>query len=319
VATPQAASREEFDALVEPHRRELQAHCYRMLGSLQDAEDALQDTLLRAWRGLESFEGHSSLRTWLYRIATNASLDVAARRKKAPILPADHGPSAVRWDDPPPGESVLWLEPLPGDDYEHRESVELAFAAALQHLPPNQRAALILRDVLGFSAQEVAAWMATSEASVKSALQRARATMDERGPDRTQQATLHALGNQRTRSIVQAYSDAIESGDVETVLALLTEDATWAMPPYATWFAGRDAIAAFLADAPLTHAWRHLPTAANGQPAVGCFIWDDVQQAFMAEVIDVLSLDERGRIKAITAFVDPALFPRFGLPARIDA
>ena len=317
-----AAAREgdeaAFGRLVEPHRRELFAHCYRMLGSLHDTEDALQDALLRAWRSLDGFDGRSSLRAWLYRIATNTSLDVIARRKKAPVLPADHGPPAERWEDPPEVESVLWLQPLPDDDYEQRESVELAFVAALQHLPPNQRAALILRDVLGFTAPEVAEAMATSEASVKSALQRARSAMEERVPDRSQQSTLGALGDARIRRIVQSYTDALESGDVTAVVDLLAEEATWSMPPYAVWFAGLESIAAFLVAAPLTKRWRHLPASANGQPAVGCFIWDPQRETFAAEVIDVLTLRDDGAIAAVTSFIDPQLFPRFGLPGRVD-
>ena len=321
-----------FGRLVEPHRRELHAHCYRMLGSLHDAEDALQDALLRAWRGLPGFAGRSSVRSWLYRIATNASLDVAGRRSRAPVLPADHGPAAGGgWDDDAvAAESVLWLEPLPDDGsgfasgpaapaatYERRESVELAFTAALQHLPPNQRAALILRDVLGFTSLEVAELMDTSDTSVKSALQRARATMDARLPDRSQQATLETLGDARIRAIVRSYAEALESGDVDAVLRLLAEDATWSMPPYSQWFAGRASITEFLRTGPLTQRWRHLATAANAQPAVGCYRWDPGRGVFAGEVVDVLTLRKDGRIAAVTAFIDAGLFPRFGLPDHI--
>ena len=334
LAAARGGDEQAFGRLVEPHRRELLAHCYRMLGSLHDSEDALQDALLRAWRGLSGFDGRSSLRAWLYRIATNASLDAIGRRAKAPVLPADHGPAATGgWaeDFVPDTESVPWLEPLPGrgDDpppdaaapeaaYERRETVELAFVAALQHLAPNQRAALILRDVLGFSAQEVAELMATSEASVKSALQRARATMGERLPDRSQQATLRALGDARTRAIVQTYTDALERGDVDTVLDLLSEDATWSMPPYVQWYQGLESIAEFLRSGPGTERWRHLATWVNAQPAVGCYRWDEGRGVFAADVVDVLSLSGDGRIAAVTAFIDAELFLRLGLPGQIS-
>src|SRR5436305_7300579 len=217
-----------FARLVEPYRGELHAHCYRMLGSLHDAEDSLQDAMLRAWRGLGRFEGRSSLRSWLYTIATNASLTAIERRPKR-VLPIDYGAPADPHADGlglPPTESV-WVEPYPDEAigledgyaspdarYELRESVELAFVAALQHLPANQRAALILREVLGFSAQEVADSLETSVQSVNSALQRARETVDERMPEQSQQATLRSLGDERLREIVEGYMDAMDRCDV---------------------------------------------------------------------------------------------------------
>jgi len=310
-----------FGRLVEPHRRELFAHCYRMLGTLHDAEDALQDSMLRAWRGLAGFDGRSSLRSWLYRIATNASLDVIARRGRAPVLPAEQGPSTNgSWNPDTPKETeVLWLQPLPQDGYEQREGVELAFVAALQHLSPNQRAALIMREVLGFSAQEVAESMATSVASVKSALQRARATLDERVPDRSQQKTLRALGDARIQTIVRSYADAFERGDVEGLVSLLADDAEWSMPPYLLWYSGAESIAELLRTGPATEQWRHRATEANGQPAVACYRWDERRAVFAAAAIDVLTLRPDGRIAAVTAFLDPQLFPRFGLPDSIAA
>jgi RNA polymerase sigma-70 factor, ECF subfamily len=312
---------------IERYGKDLHAHCYRMLGSLHDAEDALQDAMLRAWRGLGRFEGRSSLRTWLYTIATNSCLNVIARRP-ARALPIDYGPAADPHDagHEPLAEST-WIEPYPDDQlglgtgltapearYERRESVELAFVAALQHLAPRPRAVLMLREVLGFSAREVAEALDTTVASVNSALQRARRTVEERMPPLSQQATLHALGDERLRAVVEDYTDALERGDVDAVLAMLTEDATWSMPPLPEWYAGLEAIAGFLERGPMRQRWRHLATHANGQLAVGCYMWDDDAGRYAAQVIDVLTL--RGeRVAAITAFIDAGLFARFGLPA----
>src|SRR5688500_15511993 len=221
-----------YRALVEPHRRELQAHCYRMLGSVQDAEDALQDALLRAWRALDRFEGRSSPRSWLYKIATNTCLDTLERRPRR-ALPVD-----LDADDAPQTEAV-WLEPYPDDpdaSYEQRESVELAFIAALQHLPANQRAVLILREVLGFSAKEVAEILDTTPASVNSAMQRARAAVDDRLPEQSQQETLRSLGDDEIRAIVERYIEAWNRGDVDAVVSMLAEEATFSMPPNFEWF-----------------------------------------------------------------------------------
>jgi RNA polymerase sigma-70 factor, ECF subfamily len=345
-----------YRRLIEPHRRELHAHSYRMLGSVHDAEDALQDALLRAWRGLPRFDGRSSVRPWLYKIATNTCLDLIARRRKR-VLPVDHVAPADPHDGPgePLVESV-WLEPYPDDKlgvedgyaspearYEQRESVELAFIAALQHLPPRQRAVLILREVLGFSAREVAETLDSTVASVNSALQRARKTIDEVLPDETQQATLRTLGDERLREIVESYMDAMARGDVDAVVAMLTEDAAWSMPPLASWYRGLDALRVFLARGPLSGdwRWRHLPAHANGQPAVAVYCWDAARRTHLPFALDVMTL--RGdRIAEITAFItrttelpdraafarwpekalDPVrvewVFERFGLPARVD-
>ena len=345
-----------FERLVEPHRSELHAHCYRMLGSVYDAEDALQEALLRAWRGLARFEGRSSLRSWLYTIATNACLTAIERRPKR-VLPIDYGPAA----DPHqgPGEPVVesvWVEPYPDERlgvedgfsapdarYEMRESVELAFIAALQHLPANQRAVLILREVLGFSAKEAAEMLETTVASVNSALQRARAAVDERVPEQTQQATLRALGDDAVRELVDRYVDAWERNDVEAFAAMLTEDATFAMPPLATWYQGKEAIATWAAGWPLSGdwRWRTVFTHANGQPALGYYSWDPEEQSHLPFALNVLTL--RGpSVSDVTAFVarstqetedavyarwpdQPAdarrltgTFQRFGLPDRVD-
>src|SRR4051812_30389062 len=323
-----------YERLVTRYRGELHAHCYRMLGSVHDAEDALQDALLRAWRALPRFEGRSSVRSWLYRIATNTCLDVIGRRPKR-VLPIDYGPMADPHDgmQAPLVESV-WIEPYPDQGlaledafaapearYEQRESVELAFVAALQHLPARQRAALILREVLGFSAQEVADALDTSVASINSALQRARRTIDEKLPEQSQQQTLRTLGDDKVREIVEAYMDAMQRGDVDAVVAMLAEeDATWSMPPMRNWYRGHESIIGFLRDYPLQGdiRWRHAHTHANGQAAVGCYTWDDEQGCYTAFVLDVLTF-EGERIGAVTAFIEGELFPSFGLPETLPA
>jgi RNA polymerase sigma-70 factor, ECF subfamily len=321
-----------YRRLVEPHRGELHALCYRMLGSVHDADDALQDALLHAWRGLAGFAGRSSLRSWLYRITTNACLDLIARRPKR-VLPIDYGPPS----DPHPGpfapvvESV-WIEPYPdetlaGDDhylgpeasYEQRESIELAFVAALQHLLPQQRAVLILREVLGFSAKEVAEVLDTTVASVNSALQRARKATDDRLPDESQQATLRSLGDDRMRSLVESYMRAWEAGDVDGIVAMLTDDATITMPPCPTWFSGRDSVARFLTAFPFARDGRRVrlvPTSANGQPAFGSYRWENESNAYEPISLHVLTL-RLSQIAEINTFVDRTMFGRFGLPPRL--
>jgi RNA polymerase sigma-70 factor, ECF subfamily len=323
----QAAYRE----LVEPYRGELHAHCYRMLGSIQDAEDALQDALTNAWRALPRFEGRSSLRAWLYRIATNVCLRTIERRPRR-VLPIDHGPAADPDDAPaePLLESV-WVEPYPDARlahdagaapearYEQRESGELAFIAALQHLPPRQRAVLILRDVLGFSAGEVAGVLETTPASVYSALQRAHRTVDERLPERSQQAALRALGDERLGALVDRYVEAWERGDVDAVVAMLTDDATITMPPRPTWYRGREAVAGFLREFPLASENRSLlvPAGVSGQLAFGHYFWDAPRECFAGHGITVLTL--RGaRIADITTFLSPEVFGRLDLPGELE-
>jgi RNA polymerase sigma-70 factor (ECF subfamily) len=323
LAAATAGDERAFARLVEPYGPQLRAHCYRMLGSLQDADDALQETLLRAWRGLARFEGRSSLRGWLYTIATNAGLRMIERRPQR-VLPIDYGPAA----DPhgPPAEALTelpWLEPYPdellGPDarYEERESIELAFTAALQHLPARQRAVLILRDVLGFSARETAAALDTTPVSVDSALQRAHRTIDARVPARSQQATVRALGDRRLRALVHRFADAWERSDVDGVVALLADDARMTMPPQPSWYQGRDAIATFLGRFPLApgRRFRLRPAGANAQPALAAYIWHEPAAAFAAESILVLTLRDE-RIAEITAFRTPAVFASFDLPRR---
>jgi RNA polymerase sigma-70 factor (ECF subfamily) len=318
-----------FSRLVEPLRRELHAHCYGMLGSTHDADDALQDALLRAWRGLAAFEGRSSLRSWLYSVVTHACLD-SVRRRGRRALPVDLGPSSERAViDAAPRGDVAWLGPYPDvalaegplspdARYELREAVELAFVAALQHLPGNQRAALLLFEVLGFSTAEIATMMNTSRAAVNSALQRARVIVAEKVPSPTQQQTLRKIDDARRREIVTGFSSAIERGDTDALVALLTEDVTWEMPPLPHWYRGLDAVTDFAVRVPLTGcgSWRHLPTSANGQPAMGCYLWDDDAGAHVGWSINVLTF--RGdRIAEVTSFIGPDHFALLGLPASL--
>jgi RNA polymerase sigma-70 factor, ECF subfamily len=320
-----SGDKEAFRLIVEPYRAAIHAHCYRMLGSVFDADDALQETLLRAWRALPKFRGQELLRPWLYRIATNVCIDVLERSRKRG-LPSEHGRPARPNDEP--GERLaesLWLEPYPDQAagledgyaspearYEQREAVELAFVAALQHLPASQRAVLLLRDVLGFSAKETASTLDTTVASVNSALQRARRRVHERMPARSQQATLRSLGDERVRAIVKSYLDAWERGDVAALAAMLAEDATFAMPPYLTWWRGREVIAAFAAEP----SHRYLPTQANGQAANAAYRWDAEKSSYVAEALEVLTL-EGAQVREMTAFMMPTIFHRFGLPAEL--
>jgi RNA polymerase sigma-70 factor, ECF subfamily len=326
-----AGDERAFHRLVEGQRAELHAHCYRMLGSLHDAEDALQDALLRAWRALPRFEGRSSLRTWLFRIATNACLDVIAKRPKR-VLPVDYGPPAGPGDPlREPVTEPIWVEPYPDEEvgvedgfaapeasFERRESIELAFIAALQHLPARQRAALILREVLGFSANEVAESLETTVPAVNSALQRARKAIDEQLPDRNQQATLRSLGDEGMRDFVERFVEAFEGGDVDAILALLAEDATFAMPPYPDWYRGREEIGdSWLMPEGPPLSLRYVPTRANGQLALGTYHWDPDAGAYLPVALDVLAL-EGPLITEILCFRDTESFARFGLPETIS-
>ncbi len=315
-----------FRELTDGYRRELQFHCYRLLGSVQDAEDALQETMVSAWRGLPRFEERSSLRAWLYRIATNRCLDAlreAGRRPPPAPEPPFVPPAPTRMAEP------TWLEPYPdallggivdqtpGPEarYETRETIELAFIAALQALPPRQRAALLLRDALGFRAAEVAHMLASSEDAVKSALKRARATMDERrgAPGRQRAPLPHSDGE---RELVRRFADAWVGDDIDAIVAMLTEDAWMSMPPSPLEYQGQPAIAAFLRQ---IAAWRGerrytlIPTRANTQPAFGCYRDDGHAPVKRAVWLLVLSL-EGERVAALTNFIGSDVFGRFGLP-----
>jgi RNA polymerase sigma-70 factor, ECF subfamily len=318
-----------FRALTDPFRRELHVHCYRILGSVQDAEDMVQETLLAAWRGLEHYEERDSLRAWLYRIATNRCLnalrDSRRRPREAPQLPFEV-PEPTRRGEP------LWLEPYPdalleglaetapGPEarYETKEAVTLAFVAALQHLPPRQRAVLVLRDVLGFHAAEVAAMLESSEGSVNSALQRARAALETRLPADRERPPL--TRSPRARKLAARFADAIESGDVDGMVSLLTDDALLTMPPLPLEYQGHEAIAGFLSyreearGTPL----RVVATWANTQPAFGCYTPDAQTGIASPAGLFVLTL-EGDAAAAMTWFADISLFERFGLPRTVRA
>jgi RNA polymerase sigma-70 factor (ECF subfamily) len=298
-----------FEELVAPYRAELRAHCYLMLGSLHDAEDAVQESLVRAWRSVGRLDERGFVRAWLYKIATNRCLTAIGQRGRRE-LPVDVTPGT-------PATEISWLEPYPGispeERYLARESVELAFVAALQHLSAMQRAALILREVLGFSAAEVAGQLGTSTASVNSALQRARKAIGSAAP--TQQSVLRDLGDAAVADVVTRWADAWQAGDVDAIVAMLAADARYSMPPLPAWYRGKDEIRAFLLRGPLRSRWRFLPTTANGQLAFGTYMWDDAAGAYVPGGLDVLTLLD-GRVAEITAFLTADL-TRFGLPPRI--
>ncbi|MFF4342778.1 sigma-70 family RNA polymerase sigma factor [Kitasatospora sp. NPDC001540] len=321
LALARAGDGAAFTRLLAPLRRELHAHCYRMLGSAHDADDALQEALLRAWRGIDRFEGRSSLRGWLYTVATRTCLDAVERRGRR-ALPVDLGPASTRVVlDGRPDTETAWLGPYPtpedpAERYERYEAVELAFVAALQQLPGNQRAALLLFDVLGFTAAEIAALMDTTPGSVNSALARARRHLATAAPAAGQQHVLRTLGDARVRETVAAYRTALERGDADGLVALLTEDVTWAMPPLPHWYRGRDAVMEFAVAVPLTRcpSWRTVPVSANSQPAVACYVGTSDAAVHTAWSVTVLDLAADGRIAALTSFLGAEHVTAFGLP-----
>jgi RNA polymerase sigma-70 factor (TIGR02960 family) len=323
LARARAGDEDAFRELTDPYQRELQVHIYRIVGSAQDAEDLLQETLLGAWRGLEQFEGRASIRAWLYRIATNRSLDaLRARRRRPEDQRMTQMPEPTRWSEP------VWLEPYPdillegipdeapGPEarYETKEAIALAFIVGLQHLPPQQRAVLVLRDVLGYRAGEVAEMLETSEASVNSRLRRARAAFESRVPA-TGRERAPLPNSKLERDIVGRFAETVENGDIDGMVTLLTDDAWLTMPPLPHEYQGRNAISAFLRGAEERRGapLGLVPTRANTQPAFGSYLSvpeTDVARAFSLFVLTL----EGDQISAITWFADSSVFPQFGLP-----
>jgi RNA polymerase sigma-70 factor (TIGR02960 family) len=327
LARARAGDEAAFRELTEPQRRELQVHCYRILGSVQDAEDLVQETLLAAWRSLEAFEGRASVRAWLYRIATNRCLNALRDRSRRP----QEVQAMAEPLEPTRRTEPLWVEPYPdillentpdgsagpAARYEAKESIELAFIVALQRLPPRQRAVLVLRDVLGFRTAEVAAMLDTGELAVKGALQRARATLGRRlpGADRDRAPRPNSA---RERELVGRFADAVEAGDYDDIVAMLTDDARLTMPPQPLEYQGPDAVGAFLRHRAQVRgaSLRVVPTRANTQPAFGCYLPDAHSAIARAYGLIVLTL-EGDAVAAITWFSDTAVFPHFGLPRRL--
>jgi RNA polymerase sigma-70 factor, ECF subfamily len=311
---------DEFLVQAEPHRRELLAHCYRMTGSLHDAEDLVQETYLRAWKAYSGFKGQSSLRTWLYRIATNTSLTALEGRQRRPLPTGLGAPSGDPAGELTERHELPWLEPLPDESADpsnivgSRESVRLAFVAALQHLSPRQRAVLVLRDVLQWKAAEVADAIGTSTAAVNSLLQRARAQLDAVGPSEDDQ--LVPPDSPESKDLLDRYIAAFEAYDVDKLVELFTQDAIWEMPPFDGWYQGPEAIGTLTrVQCPAEHAgdMRFIALTANGQPAAALYMRNPetgVHEAFQLHVLDV----KPEGVSHVVAFLDTELFDKFGLP-----
>jgi RNA polymerase sigma-70 factor (ECF subfamily) len=325
LALARAGDEEAFRQLVEPYRHQLQLHCYRILGSVHDAEDALQEALLSAWRGLGGFEERALVRTWLYRVATNCCLKALRSRRRGrsagqpalpPDLPEPTGPGQVLWLEPYPDfllDQLADTAPGPEARLEAREAVSLAFVTALQLLPPRQRAVLILRDVLGFHAREVAQVLDCTAESVTSALKRARATLQRRLPGPGEREQPPVPDSAAERELVERFTRAFEAGDVDGIVGLLAEDIRLTMPPIPLEWQGRDLAGRFLAATAIRHARRSLvATRANGQPAFGIYVRDPQAPVLHSAGLLVLSLDG-DRICAMTRF-ETSVLAYFGLP-----
>jgi RNA polymerase sigma-70 factor (ECF subfamily) len=332
LARAQAGDDAAFSQLTGPYLAELRVHCYRILGSVQDAEDMLQETLLAAWRGLGQYEGRASLRTWLHRIATNRCLNALRDGSRRPASRSVPGAPPFDPGEPTRRGEPLWLEPYPdvlldglpdvaaGPEarYEAKETIALAFAAAMQRLPPRQRAVLVLKDVLGYRSAEVAALLDSTEVSVNSALQRARAAMPARLPERERAPLPRSAAE---RDLAERFAAAYAGDDIDALVGLLTDDAWFTMPPVTLEYQGRAAIGDFLRASARWRGgrgFRLVPTRANGQPAFGSYIADDHAGTYHAHGLVVLTLSGE-RISAITRFVDNSVLPYFGLPRRLPA
>jgi len=317
---------DEFLLKAEPHRRELTAHCYRMTGSLHDAEDLVQETYLRAWKAYGGFKGQSSLRTWLYRIATNTCLTALDSRQRRPLPTGLGAPSSDPTGELVERNEVPWLEPLP-DQYDDptdpstivgtRESVRLAFVAALQHLSPRQRAVLVMRDVLQWKAAEVGEAIGASTAAVNSLLQRARAQLESVGPSEDEQ--LAEPDSPETRDLLDRYIAAFENYDIDALVNMFTEEAIWEMPPFDGWYQGPEAIVTLTREkcpAEGPGDMRFIRTTANGQPAAALYMINremGKHEAFQLHVLDVRA----DGVSHVVAFLDTSLFEKFGLPASL--
>jgi RNA polymerase sigma-70 factor (ECF subfamily) len=333
IDTANVANQNDFAKLAEPYRHELQVHCYRMLGSIQDAEDLVQETLLRAWQKLDTYAGRASFRAWLYKIATNACLDALDRRPRRTMPQARQPASGPNEPPLPPITEPIWLEPIPDDmladekaspaaRYDARESITLAFIAALQVLPPRQRAVLILRDVLDLRAEEVARLLELTVPSANSALHRARTTMAEHyDPKGIENAKVKPT-DERTRLLLERYIRAWEAADVDALIALFKEDAVYPMPPLPSWYQGKVAIRTFISSNVLAGdargRWKMVPTHANGGPALAVYRRDDASGVYQAFAIQTLTFD--GDLLAeVTTFPNPYLFRYFNLPVESRA
>jgi RNA polymerase sigma-70 factor (ECF subfamily) len=339
LAAARRGDESQFAELTEPYRRELQVHCYRILGSLHESEDMVQETMLKAWKRLDTYEGRAAFRSWLYKIATNSCLDFLDQKKSRRLLPfEEHSPSDPATPILPPTLEIAWLEPFPdewlGDKsaltpearYSDSESISLAFLTALQALPPRQRAVLILRDVLDFSANETSEVLELTVSSVNSALHRARATLSQRYPRGGMEYPMISTTDERTQWLLDRFVQAWEDADVTSLVALLKEDAAFAMPPSRSWYQGHEAIRVFSAatifaddgmfPGRAADRWRLLPTSANGSPAFAMYQRDE-KEDYQAFGLIALIFDG-DKLSRIISFIDPTLPPLFGFPVRID-